>query len=503
MKRQCASVFAGLLCWCLAGCWPWQNNTVVMPEKPQRPPNFVLVVLDDVGTHDLGFSGNAFVETPALDALAHQSVTFTQAYATAPNCAPSRAALMSGQYALRTGVYTMMTGEPGLSARRKLQAAPNRPYLPESAYTLADALRDRGYVTANIGKWNLGTGLVRGPTGQGFDVNIGGYRGGAERYFAPYDSHLPGLQEAPVGEYLTDRLNTEAIRFIESHADKPFFLYLPHFAPHFPLEAPADTVAKYRAKRDALCAQDGSHDYCRADSLYPTYAAMLEHVDQGIAALRATLDRLGLADNTVIVVTSDNGGYAWSDELQVLRGGKSQLYEGGIRVPMVWHVPASRRTGTQQSLPVSLLDVYPTFLTLANASSVGLLLDGRDLSPVLGAAMGGDVSPLRHRPLYWYMPGYTQDTDASPDAESVSADDKPFTQVPAAVMRQGDWKLIRYYDDTPAELYDLSHDPTERYNLFDAAPERAGELMTALETWLRDNGGVVSLPPNPDYRRGQ
>lgn len=487
----------------LSGCGYWHNDAVVVPEKPQRPPNFILIVLDDLGTHDLGFTGNTFVETPSLDALAKQGVVFTQAYANAPNCAPSRAALMSGQYPPRTGVYTMMTGEVGKSSRRKLQAAPNRAYLPESVYTLAEALRDQGYVTANIGKWNLGTGLVRGPLGQGFDVNVGGYRGGADHYMAPYNEHLPGLQQAPAGEYLTDRLNTETVHFIESHAEKPFFLYLPHFAPHFPIEAPSETVAKYQAKLDALCAQDAARTDCHAASFYPAYAAMLEHVDRGVGDIRATLARLGLDDNTVIVVTSDNGGYAWSDELQVLRGGKSQLYEGGIRVPMAWYVPRAQHAGSSQSLPVTLLDVYPTFLTMAGVSSIGLRLDGRDLSPLLGTAAGGSVQPLRQRPLFWYMPGYTQDTEPTPEGMMMPADDKPFTQLPAAVIRQGDWKLIRYYGDTPTELYDLSNDPMERYNLFDVAQSQARELMGTLENWLRNSGGALELPKNPDYRGGQ
>jgi arylsulfatase A-like enzyme len=500
IRVLCLSVVASL-----AACRGYTPLPLPAPDSigKQSRTNFVVILLDDMGTHDLGVSGNTFIETPAMDQLAREGVVLSQAYANAPNCAPSRAALMSGQYPTRTGVYTMMTGDIGNASRRKLLAAPNRAHLPERVYTLAEALRDSGYVTAHIGKWNLGTGPVRGPRGQGFDINIGGYRGGAKHYMAPYAQELPGLQSAPKGEYLTDRLNGEAVKFIEQHSDKPFFLYLSHFAPHFPIQAPAETNAKYERKRDEICAREPGHDYCDPRSHYPEYAAMLEHVDRGLNDVRAALKREGLDGNTVIVVTSDNGGYAWSNELQVSRGMKSQLYEGGIRVPMIWHVPRSRVAGRSNDTPVTLMDIYPTVLNMAGASPVGLQLDGSDLSPIVFKPDTSGAASLRKRPLFWYLPGYTVDSEVTDEALATPQVDRPFTQLPASVLRQGGWKLIRYYGDTPSELYDLSMDPKEQRDLFDATPVHARSMMKTLESWLRETGGVLDLPPNPAYGQGQ
>ena len=255
----------------------------VMPSvAAQKPMNFIVILLDDLGLHDVGFMGNDFVETPAIDRLAKDGVVFTQAYANSPNCAPSRAAILSGQYAPRTGVYTMATGDMGKAAERKLQTPKNNMFLSENVYTVAEMLRNHGYATASIGKWNLGHGVVRGPEGQGFDLNIAGHRGGmGQSYFAPYSTQLPNVQNAPAGEYLTDRLNAEAIQFISQHKSQPFFVYLAHYAPHFPIQAPADTKKKYEEKRKAFCGDKPRLTFCDMSNYYPEYAAMIEHIDRG------------------------------------------------------------------------------------------------------------------------------------------------------------------------------------------------------------------------------
>lgn len=458
------------------------------------PPNFIVILLDDLGLHDAGFMGNDFIETPAIDKLANDGIVFTQAYANAPNCAPSRAAILSGQYAPRTGVYTMMSGDVGDAQARKVLTPKNSLHLPEQVYTLAELLRDHGYATAHIGKWNLGTGPVRGPEGQGFALNIGGHRGGVgQSHYAPYSADLPGLADAPAGEYLTDRLNHEALRFVQAHKQQPFFLYLSHYAPHFPLQAPATTKAKYEAKRRAQCSKPPALRYCDMSGLYPEYAAMVEHIDRGVAALRDLLHREQLADNTVIVLLSDNGGYALAHDPQALRGRKSQLYEGGIRVPMVWLVPGAL-AGRQVAVPVSGIDLYPTFAALAGINVGRQVLDGNDLSPLLFGH-----TPFPSRALYWYFPAYTQDSDVEDLAQPAATQQRDFSQRPAAVIQRDGWKLIRYYDGSAPELYYLPDDPLEQRDRHASDKARTAKLLRELEQWLQRTGGAVSLPANPAY----
>ncbi len=483
--------------------------TPVNAETPvqKKQPNFVVILLDDLGLHDTGFMGNDFIETPAMDQLAHDGVVFTQAYANAPNCAPSRAAIISGQYAPRTGVYTMGSGDVGDAAQRKLQTPKNNMFLPERVYTLAEMLHDHGYVTAHIGKWNLGHGAVRGPEGQGFDVNIGGHRGGVgESYYAPYSKELPNLQNAPAGAYLTDRLNSEAVKFIIKNKNKPFFLYLSHYAPHFPIQAPQDTVKKYEEKLENSCRAPAVLKYCDTSSLYPEYAAMVEHIDRGVEQLRTTLKESGLADNTVIVLMSDNGGYAFSYGAQVLRGQKSQLYEGGIRVPMVWLIPDNlaglkSQAGVKIDVPVSGIDIYPTFAGLAGINTKQQTLDGLDISTVITGA-----GKMPSRALYWYFPAYALDSEVeNADSQEKNAAVESVPQIPAAVILHDGWKLIRYYsssaqgDKDASELYYLPDDPLEKNNRFVTEKKRGSEMMLELENWLQSTGGAVTLPKNPAY----
>ena len=473
----------------------------------KKPPNFIVILLDDLGLHDAGFMGNDFIETPAMDQLARDGVVFTQAYSNAPNCAPSRAAIMSGQTAQRTGVYTMMTGDMGDATQRELLTPKNNMFLPQQIYTLAEMLHDHGYTTAHIGKWNLGHGAVRGPEGQGFDINIGGHRGGVgASYYAPYSQELPNLQNAPAGEYLTDRLNSEAAQFINKNKNKPFFLYLSHYAPHFPIQAPRDTVKKYENKRDKFCGASAALKYCDMATYYPEYAAMIEHVDRGVAQLRATLKAGGLADNTVIVLMSDNGGYNFVRDPQGLRGQKSQLYEGGIRVPMVWLIPDNtadlkNRTNKKVDAPVSGLDIYPTFAGLAGINTKKKILDGVDISTLITG-----TGKIPSRALYWYFPAYALDSEVEDVGRPASGKvEESVSQIPASAMLRDGWKLIRYYssgaqeDGNPPELYYLPDDPLEKNNRFLTEKKRGASMMQELENWLQSTDGAVTLPKNPAY----
>ncbi|HFE52259.1 MAG TPA: twin-arginine translocation signal domain-containing protein, partial [Bacteroidetes bacterium] len=256
----------------------------VLPST-QRP-NFVLIVIDDLGWNNVGFMGSRFYETPNLDRLAKDSVVFTNAYANAPNCAPTRASLLTGQYTPRHGIYTVGNSARGPSRLRKLIPIPNRTVLPSWEVTIAEALKPAGYVSASIGKWHLGRDPESGPVSQGFDLNVGGYeKGHPVRYFSPYRN--PFLKDGPKGEYLTDRLTTEAISFIRKNRDRPFFLYFPTYAVHTPLQAPDDVVAKYRKK---------PRFHGQAN---PVHGAMVEIVDRNVGRLMAALDELGLAEKTV------------------------------------------------------------------------------------------------------------------------------------------------------------------------------------------------------------
>ncbi|MEJ2050804.1 MAG: sulfatase, partial [Calditrichota bacterium] len=356
-------------------------------RKEASKPNFVFILVDDLGWKDVGFMGSEYYETPVIDRLASQGMHFTNAYSNAPNCAPTRACLLSGQYGPRHGVYTVGTAERGDTRLRKLIPTPNKTTLDSDIITIAEALKPAGYVSASIGKWHLGDDPKLGPVSQGFDVNIGGDHNGhpPAGYFSPY--HLPNLDNAPQGEYLTDRLTNEALRFIERNQDHPFFLYLPHYAVHKPVQAPESIVEKYRNK-------PGSHGQNN-----PEYAAMIESVDTNIGRILHTLEELHLAENTVVVFFSDNGGHGNVTSMEPLRGSKGMIYEGGIRVPLIVRWPGRISSGTVCKVPVIGLDFYPTILEMAGVDLPDQVLDGESLVPLL---RGGQQ--LRRDAIFWHFP---------------------------------------------------------------------------------------------------
>jgi len=447
-------------------------------------PNIILVLLDDMGWRDTGFMGNTYVETPTLDEWAKEGLVFNHAYSNAPNCAPSRAAIVSGQYAPRTNVYTMIKGDMGDARLRRVQTPPNKTYLEPAVITLAEMLKSAGYRTAQIGKWNLGTGNVRGPTGQGFDINIAGSRMGDAHngFFSPYG--LTAIEDGPKGEYLTDRLNDEALKVIREKDTRPFFIYLSHFAPHYPYQAPESLIKKYTAKKNT---RNNLKEPRSSEPMVPEYAAMIERVDQGLANIKKTLAEENLTDNTLIIFTSDNGGYDGVAYMDPLRGQKSLLYEGGIRVPMLMHWPHHISAGVSNE-PVIGIDIFPTLMRAANVAAVNQALDGRDLSPLFHAA----GKSLERESLYWYFPGYVA-------GHYDHAADRVFQQRPAAVIRQQQWKLIQYLDSDHVELYDLENDPAEKQNLVDSDPQRANQLKSALQQWLSTMHAPLPLSPNPEY----
>ena len=431
---------------------------------PADKPNFVFILADDLGGRDLGCYGSTFHETPHLDQLAREGVRFTDAYAACPVCSPTRASILTGQYPARLHLTNWIPGEASRPTD-KLRPPAWQKFLPLSETTLATALKNAGYATAMIGKWHLG-GEAYYPEHQGFDVNIAGsHWGQPASYFWPYEGQthtVAGLKEGgKPGEYLTDRLTSEAEAFITKHRNEPFFLYLSHYAVHQPLMAKEDLVSKYKAK-GATGAQKN-----------PVYAAMIESVDESVGRILARLDALGLSEKTVVVFFSDNGGL-WPDATSnaPLRAGKGYPYEGGVREPLIIKWPGAALNGSTCSVPVVSTDFFPTFLEMAGVKAPGGG-DGVSLAPLLQR-----TGTIERDAIYWHYPHYW--------AGRV----KPF-----GAVRAGDWKLIEYYEDMKVELYNLKDDIGEKNDMALQNPQKANELKEKLHAW---RSAVSAQMPTPN-----
>ncbi|NNE33791.1 MAG: sulfatase [Rhodothermales bacterium] len=446
-------------------------------SKELPAPNVVFIYIDDLGWRDVGFMGSTYYETPHLDRLASQGMVFTNAYANAPNCAPSRASLLTGLYTPRHGIYTVGTPERGEAHLRKLIPVANTTALDTSFVTFAEVLEGAGFATAHMGKWHLG-GDGHLPTDQGFGLNVAGdHRGAPPAHFYPYERRgnaLPDLHNGAKGEYLTDRLTDEAMRFIETHADESFFLYLAHYAVHTPIQAREVLVETFRQKPG-----DEAHND-------PVYAAMIASVDEGVGRIMDQLDALGLAENTVVFFHSDNGGYGPATSMQPLRGSKGMLYEGGIRVPLAVRWPGRIEAGSSSDTPVIGTDIYPTLLEMADVvSPPGLELDGASLMPLLTG-----TASLEPRNLFWHFPAYL---------EAYRGTTEPWRTTPGGAVRQGDYKLVEFFEDGTLELYNLRGDIGEEVNLADEMPEKVQELRADLRAWREAVRATVPTEKNPAY----
>ena len=447
--------------------------TSAMPRE--GPPNVIFILIDDLGWADLGCYGSTFHQTPHLDRLAAQGVRFTHAYAASPLCSPTRAAILTGKHPARLHLTTYLPGRADSPAQKLLHPA-IRKHLPLEEVTLAEALKPGGYRSGHIGKWHLGSKDFL-PEDQGFDLNIGGTAGGSppRGYFG---FQTPTLTAANPDQYLTDRLTREAERFIDEHRDRPFFLYLCHFAVHIPLQAEPDRVQRYaaRAKKDAGLAHGQNN---------PLYAAMLESVDDGVGRVVKKLDDLGLSDNTLVVFTSDNGGLSVREGPDTpatsnapLRGAKGQLYEGGLRVPLIARMPGVIPAGRVCDAPVTSTDFYPTLLNRCGvALPAAYANDGVDIMPLLTGA--GDA-PTRDA-LLWHLPHYSNQGGT-----------------PGGAVRKGNFKLIEFYEDNRLELYNLADDAGENRDLSREMPDRRNELHRLLKSW-RQSVDAQMPTPNPQY----
>lgn len=490
-------------------------------ERKSSKPNIIFFMVDDLGWSDLGFQGSTFYETPNIDKLARESVSFSNAYAASHVCSPSRASLISGQYPARLHLTDWLPGRKNYPFQ-KLSNADIVQHLPYDILTLPEILKQNGYATAIIGKWHLGEDSLSTER-QGFDLHIPDYNKGWPNgtYFSPYN--MKGLEGGPDGEYLTDRLTSEAIKYIDAHKEKPFFLYLSHFAVHDPIEGRPDLVKKYQKKlagmpvpktvpfilepnpddsiqltRDELNELLRQPDY-QGFELSPhrtvkikqiqdnvQFAAMVESVDESLGRIISELDRLGLRDNTIVIFFSDNGGMsaanyfkpdrkiaaknldkAFSTSNLPLRGGKGWLYEGGIREPLIISWKGTKlKKGSVSDIPVISTDFYPTLIELAGITSPSQMhLDGVSIAPVLENS--GKTKELKSRALYWHFPQYSNHGQQSP----------------GGAIRLGDYKLLEYYENCRVQLFDLRKDPGELHDLSEEMPQKTEQLKKMLDDW--------------------
>ncbi len=454
------------------------------PRRAFRRPNFVFFLIDDMGWADVGCNGSRFYETPNINRLAAEGMRFTDGYAACPVCSPTRASIMSGKYPARIHLTNFIYGQrkgrllpPTYEAQMRLEEV-----------TIAEALKEAGYTTCFVGKWHLGDkGFF--PEDQGFDVNIGGCRSGMPRsFFWPNWQGNPPI-EGRDGEYLTDRLTDEALKFLDAVAGRPFFLYLSHYAVHIPIEAKEALIEKYRLKAEKLGLADITPRFepegdtqARQVQDHAAYAAMVESVDQSVGRVLDKLDAMGLADNTVLFFMSDNGGLATAEGSPTsnlpLRAGKGWLYEGGIREPWLVKWPGVTKPGSACNQPVTSTDFYPTMLDMAGLPArPEQHADGVSIVPLLRGRR-----QLNRQAIYWHYPHYSNQGGG-----------------PGGAVRAGDFKLIKWYEDSRVELYNLRKDIGEQNDLAAKDPRRARNMERMLDEWLTDVDAQMPAP-NPDYK---
>ena len=509
--------------------------TQVDSKSPENKPNIVFILVDDLGWSDVGTYGSSLYDTPNIDKLASEGVKFTQAYATCSVCSPTRASIITGKYPARIHLTDWLPGRRDFPFQ-KLKNPDINQHLPYELTTLPEILKENGYSTAIFGKWHLGEDSAS-TARQGFDIHLPDYNKGwpANGYFSPYQ--MKGLEGGPDGEYLTDRLTDEALKYVEDNKELPFFLYMSYFAVHDPIMGPPELVDKYEDKLSEQPAKEGPDfilegnpddpdplsreklDELIEEEAYEPFrllprrtvkvkqkqdnaefAAMVERVDANVGRIEAKLKALGIEENTIIIFFSDNGGMsaanfgnpkrkipdtkkalnkAFSTSNLPLRGAKGWFYEGGIREPLIIKWPGKGLQNKISDVPIISVDFYPTIMEMTGISynSKELILDGKSLVPMVT----GD-EPGEKRALYWHFPHYSNHGQQSP----------------CGVIRYGDYKLIEYYENFNVQLFNLSDDPAEQNDLAEVEPEKADELREMLHEWRKDVDAQM-MEPNPEY----
>lgn len=455
-------------------------------------PNVVFILVDDLGYMDIGANNpETFYETPHVDRLSASGMRFTNGYAANPVCSPTRYSIMTGKYPSRVDATNFFSGRRG----GRFRPAPLNDRMPLEETTIAELMKSAGYKTFFAGKWHLGPDEAFWPTKQGFDINKGGHKVGgpfkAGKYFTPYAN--PRLEDGPPGEHLTARLAEETVQFIRDHQDEPFLAYLAFYTVHTPLMAPQPLVKKYEAKAERL-GLVGKEAFADEEQVLPdakrerqvrtlqahaTYAAMVESMDSAVGRVLTTLDELGLSDNTIVCLTSDNGGLSTSEGSPTsnlpLRGGKGWLYEGGIREPFLIRAPGVARPGSECDQPVMSIDFYPTIAELTGITIPDdQLVDGVSLVSLLRGQ-----APADRDALYWHYPHYSNQGG-----------------FPGGAVRSGRWKLVERFEDGRCHLYDLDGDIGERTDVASEHPDRVRKMTADLHRWYQQVDAKF-LQPKP------
>jgi arylsulfatase A-like enzyme len=500
-------------------------------ERQKKQPNVVFFLVDDLGWSDVGCYGSSFYETPNIDAFAESGVKFTDAYAACQVCSPTRASILTGKYPASINLTDWLPGREDYPFQKLSEVKINQ-HLPYDEVTIAEALKKIGYKTAIIGKWHLGEDPSN-PMAHGFDMHIPDWAKGwpKEGYFAPFG--MKGLEDSKDGDYLTDRLTDEAVKYIEHNKDNPFFLYLSHFGVHDPIEGPKDLVKKNSKKLKSKDENDNPayilegnpdnpNNFSKEESEklintpeYEPYkilhndevkikqkqdnvefSGMVESVDESLGRIIAKLKELGIDDNTIIIFYSDNGGMsaanffnlkriipeskldrAFSTSNLPLRGGKGWMYEGGIRVPLIVKWPEQGKHGIECSVPVTSVDFFPTIMNMVGApEGIGKDKEGIDISPLVQGKI------IKRGPIYWHYPHYSNHG----------------MQSPGGAIRDGDYKLLEYYEHGTVQLFNLKNDIGEQNDLSKIEIDKTKELRDKLHQWLK-NVGAKMMKPNPNY----
>jgi arylsulfatase A-like enzyme len=461
-----AGYTAASLCWLILLVFCQCNS-----RTTHQLPNIIIINVDDMGWRDVSFMGSQFYETPNIDSLAAMGMVFNNGYASAANCAPSRACLMTGLWTPRHGVYTVGSSERGKSTLRRLIPIKNKTTLTDGVAILPELLKVNGYSTFHAGKWHLSDD----PTERGFDYNIGGAQNGhPQSYYYPYGNvDLEGAE----GDHLTDQIMDRVVDFVRS-VKRPFFLYYAPYAVHTPIQPVEGLLGKFQSKASWNGQQNAD------------YASMVENLDRNIGLLLQTLKTKGSLQNTMIVFTSDNGGLFGITYQFPLRAGKGSYYEGGIRVPFFFVWPDRIQRGRQNETPISNIDLFPTLLDAAGIDLEQTRFDGQNLLPLLV-----DSQPLEQRPLFWHFPIYLQAYDVNNNQDR----DSLFRTRPGSVVRFGEWKLHHYFEDDGVELYNLREDISEQRNLALEHPDKSAELYRLLDQWRKQVEAPIPSEPNPEF----
>lgn len=424
-----------------------------------------------MGWRDVGFMGSEYYHTPNIDALAKMGMHFTNGYAAAANCAPSRASLMTGQWATRHQIYTVGSSERGKTQHRKLIPIKNTTTLSKAHSILPQVLQENGYSTVHAGKWHLS----ENPLEYGFDLNIGGgHNGHPQSYYPPYKNVS---LENTGKEHLTDLVMRHAIQFVDT-VQSPFFLNYAPYAVHTPIQPIDSLLPNYQNKR----ASNGQNN--------AEYATMIENLDRNIGNLMTSLKRRRLLENSLIVFTSDNGGLYGITKQPPLRAGKGSYYEGGIREPFVFVFGNKIRPDSKSDVPITNMDIFPTLLEYVGIQNESLNFDGTSLKPLLEEK----ITKI-DRSLFWHFPIYLQAYNVHENQNR----DSLFRTRPGSVVHHGNWKLHYYFEDDEIELYNLETDVSETENLAKTHPEKVDELRALLEKWWRETQAPIPKELNPEY----